>query len=100
MSSNKAREFAMERAAGRSGLPPAREQIANAGRSAARAIGAAATGGQVAASSNVIKRRREICQTCDNWTGGRCKLCGCFTSLKIKLATEACPIGKWGVEGG
>lgn len=44
--------------------------------------------------------RREICEACSNWKGesafgiGRCGSCGCF-GLKLYVATESCPIGKW-----
>lgn len=79
-------------------FPPLGEQVRNAAGAGARAVKAAATGGGAAASDTTIAKRRETCQSCDNWIGGRCKLCGCFTSLKIRLATESCPIGKWGEE--
>jgi len=40
--------------------------------------------------------RRDECSKCPQRTRlGRCLQCGCFTNLKTKLATEACPIGKW-----
>lgn len=40
--------------------------------------------------------RRAVCSKCPQRTRlGRCLQCGCFTNLKTKLATEACPIGKW-----
>lgn len=39
--------------------------------------------------------RLEICKSCQEWTGSRCKICGCFTSLKVRIEKEHCPIGKW-----
>ena len=42
-------------------------------------------------------RRRVSCFRCVNWEGdgwfgtGRCRLCGCATSIKLRLATEKCP---------
>ena len=43
-----------------------------------------------------------VCQTCEHYTGGRCRKCGCCVNKskmavlnKAKMATEACPEGKW-----
>lgn len=41
------------------------------------------------------KARLAICQSCDQWTGRSCKLCGCFVKLKVKIPEEKCPAGKW-----
>jgi hypothetical protein len=41
------------------------------------------------------QRRLQTCNTCEHHTGVRCKLCGCFTSVKAWLPHEHCPIGKW-----
>lgn len=46
--------------------------------------------------------RIEICKGCEFWEGsgfagtGRCKKCGCSTQAKLRMATEKCPIDKWG----
>ena len=52
----------------------------------------------VTAESVMSRRRLDICRVCDKWTGGTCSICGCFTALKVRLKTEACPIGKWPAE--
>ena len=45
---------------------------------------------------DVIDKRWAICQECEFLTAkNRCKKCGCFMKKKIKVATVACPIGKW-----
>ena len=38
------------------------------------------------------------CQTCENYIRStkQCRHCGCLVNLKVTLAKEACPIGKWG----
>lgn len=41
-----------------------------------------------------------VCSICPQWEGGRgklgrCRLCGCYTATKLRLATESCPIGRW-----
>lgn len=49
--------------------------------------------------SELAQRRLQICRECDQWDGSRCRKCGCFTALKVRLKGEACPIGKWSKEG-
>ena len=56
------------------------------------------TGG---ADEATVKARTEICRTCENaiLTAGvleRCKLCGCSTWAKVRVASESCPARKWG----
>jgi hypothetical protein len=59
-------------------------------------------GGMAKASQSVIEARLETCKGCELWDSqalkgtGRCKKCGCSTWAKIRMATERCPIGKWG----
>jgi hypothetical protein len=50
------------------------------------------------ADSPMALKRLEVCKGCEHWTGSKCKKCGCFTGLKVRLPNEACPIGKWGKE--
>jgi len=45
--------------------------------------------------AEVSRQRLETCRTCEHHTGVRCRVCGCFTSAKVKILTEACPLGKW-----
>ena len=35
----------------------------------------------------------DICEHNDNYS--RCKLCGCFTTVKAAIPTAKCPDGKW-----
>lgn len=55
-------------------------------------------------SEKTLKNRLETCQSCEFWKAeafnntGRCMKCGCSTWAKIRMATERCPIGKWGPE--
>lgn len=39
----------------------------------------------------------EICKQCEFWrvSDNRCSKCGCFLKLKVKLATEHCPVERW-----
>jgi hypothetical protein len=45
--------------------------------------------------SAIIAQRLKTCNNCEHHTGVRCRLCGCFTSAKTRMAHEECPIGKW-----
>lgn len=48
-----------------------------------------------------FERRVAMCRGCDQWDAqgfggsGRCRLCGCSTKVKLRMATAACPAGKW-----
>ncbi len=39
--------------------------------------------------------RLAVCRECEEWTGRTCKVCGCFTTLKVRIPKEKCPKGKW-----
>lgn len=51
---------------------------------------------------DILAKRMEICKACPEWDAsgmagtGRCKKCGCSTQAKLRMATEKCPIDKWG----
>ena len=63
---------------------------------ATRVVTAALTGYQVLAMPEVIARRQSICASCLDLQNARCVKCGCYYKTKIQLATERCPVGKWG----
>jgi tetratricopeptide (TPR) repeat protein len=46
-------------------------------------------------STTTHKERLKVCETCLHHTGVRCKLCGCFTTIKAWMPHEECPAGKW-----
>ena len=40
----------------------------------------------------------DICRDCEHYQPSpiaKCGKCGCFLSAKARMATEACPLGKW-----
>jgi len=51
-------------------------------------------------SIDELSKRRRTCDGCEfrSQRGplSRCKPCGCFVWAKVRVATEACPKGKWG----
>ena len=69
------------------------------GRSAPERLGNALVGwvsqGMHITPPDELKTRQEACNTCEHFTGSKCKLCGCFAEIKMRMATEQCPVGKW-----
>jgi Family of unknown function (DUF6171) len=48
------------------------------------------------ASSDEAERRMAVCKECDRYSSlGVCVECGCVLKLKVLVATEECPIGRW-----
>lgn len=48
-----------------------------------------------AATDEEQQRRYSLCVTCEQDKRGICGGCGCLIAMKIKNASEACPIGRW-----
>jgi tetratricopeptide (TPR) repeat protein len=46
-------------------------------------------------TSSTHENRLQNCASCPHHTGVRCKICGCFTSIKAWMPHENCPVGKW-----
>jgi hypothetical protein len=80
-----------------SSAPSLFEMFKNVTKSTAQFI----KSGMVVVSPEDLEKRLAICRNCEKFDAealngtGRCKLCGCSTALKLKMATEKCPIGKW-----
>jgi hypothetical protein len=70
-------------------------------RSASKSFSQWAGSGFKIAPKESYDERLGICKSCDFWDPtafadtGKCKLCGCSTVAKLRMATEKCPIGKW-----
>ena len=77
-------------------LPSLLQQARNASNAAGRVAGAVVSGRPVVASAEEQDRRAAICQACEEWTGTRCRVCGCG-KVKLWLITEHCPlpVRKW-----
>jgi len=79
-------------------VTPVRIVCANTQRmalSAAKAMGKFLGSGLKTVPRPLYQARLETCATCPHHTGVRCKLCGCFTTVKARLPHEKCPAGKW-----
>jgi hypothetical protein len=78
--------------------PPLLKQAATATAALARW----AAQGLPLATPEQVEARKAICAGCEFWESsafnntGRCQKCGCSTWAKLQLATEKCPIDKWG----
>lgn len=78
--------------------PSIGKMVASAGKSLTKWVGS----GLSKSTQEVIDARLSICKGCEFWDAkalngsGRCLKCGCSTWAKIRMATERCPIGKWG----
>ena len=46
-------------------------------------------------SREIRKDRLACCELCPSLKAGVCTECGCVVKLKTKVASEACPLGKW-----
>ena len=50
----------------------------------------------------ILAVREATCRACPEWDAaalnntGRCRKCGCSTWAKLRMATEKCPLDKWG----
>ena len=63
--------------------------------SATKAMATFIGSGMKPSSVDVQNARLAVCRTCEHHTGLRCRICGCFTNVKVKMTHERCPIGKW-----
>jgi hypothetical protein len=71
-------------------------------RSAINAGNNFARSGFATTPPEALATREATCRACPEWDAtalnntGRCRKCGCSTWAKLRMATEACPLGKWG----
>jgi hypothetical protein len=63
--------------------------------SAANALTQLVGSGGATVPAAVRQQRLQTCAGCEHHTGLRCRVCGCFTSVKAALPYEDCPRGKW-----
>lgn len=75
------------------------DQATRATRAAARSAIAYAKGQRITVSTEEEEERRQTCEACPYLDAERfkCNACGCSKlGLKLTLATEDCPKGRWG----
>jgi hypothetical protein len=77
------------------------ESLGNQVKSVATAAGKFIKSGMATVTEEQLAERMNICKSCPEWDSaafagtGKCKLCGCATKAKLRMATEKCPINKW-----
>lgn len=52
----------------------------------------------VLATGRVVIERGWRCGGCPQQVSGQCRLCTCVVKLKVLMATETCPAGRWGAQ--
>ena len=62
-----------------------------------RDISAFASSGAKTLENDKYEARMAVCSTCEHFEAQstRCGKCGCFMSLKARMAVASCPVGKW-----
>ena len=76
-------------------FPPVKEEAKNLLEAASKVSRAVLHGEKVLVTKEKLTERESICKSCERMLRGRCRKCGCFTTVKIKLESEHCPIGRW-----
>ncbi len=76
-------------------FPSLTKQAANASLSIFNVITQAIKTGKARAEQDVVKKRINLCETCDQLKDNRCLSCGCYIALKAGLRAEKCPLEKW-----
>tara|TARA_R100000742_G_C4270986_1_gene89787 strand:- start:23 stop:379 length:357 start_codon:yes stop_codon:yes gene_type:complete len=78
-------------------LPSKSEMAKNVAKSLVKTIKSVASGDGVSTDDENRSKRLKACLSC-SWyikERQRCAKCGCVVPLKVYLANETCPIGKW-----
>lgn len=77
--------------------PPLVQQARNAFGAFTRTVKALVSGKSVSLHPRVVHARMEVCRKCPKMDPlpRRCSACGCYIHLKVALATEDCPDGRW-----
>jgi hypothetical protein len=69
----------------------------NLSGSVVKAGSAIAHGKPIIAQKDKAQERLDVCNKCKDLDKnlGRCTICGCFVSVKVKADYESCPANKW-----
>ena len=78
-------------------LPSKSEMAKNVTKSLAKAVKSLVSGDGISAIQEEREKRMKACLSCPWYMkeSKRCAKCGCVVPMKIYLADESCPIGKW-----
>ena len=78
-------------------MPGIIEMASNLGKEIVNTTLSVATSGIAFVNEEEKTRRFGFCINCPDFIPeqSRCKICGCFMQVKVKLISAKCPIGKW-----
>jgi hypothetical protein len=76
-------------------MPRLTTQLKDLSKTLAATLSAAARGNQVVADDATIERRSDVCKGCVQYTGSRCRACGCVIAMKVILEEAECPELRW-----
>jgi len=78
-------------------LPSKAQMIKNLSSSVKNISKSLLKGEKIKLPKKQAEERMKICMTCPQYVAdeNRCSLCGCYLRVKIRIATESCPINKW-----
>jgi Family of unknown function (DUF6171) len=78
--------------------PSLLQQAKNLAHAVGNMVESVVHGEPVTVSQEEQDRRLAICHACEKFdhVQGRCTLCGCYGKWKTWVASQKCPIGKWG----
>jgi hypothetical protein len=77
--------------------PSTMQQALSAIGAGVRALGAMMCGEDAMVPADEYTARLSTCRVCPMWNAeqGRCRVCGCVTAVKAKLAASRCPEDRW-----
>ena len=66
-------------------------------QSTSKGVSAIINNKKIITSKSGAQQRLDECNKCKDLDKslGRCTVCGCFVSIKVKADYESCPLGKW-----
>jgi hypothetical protein len=76
-------------------FPPFKDRVAHLAEDIGKAAGSVIQGQKFLVSEELYEKRMTTCHACPMFHKGRCALCSCFMSLKSRIQTFNCPLGKW-----
>lgn len=78
-------------------MPSSTEMLKNLAKTAMSIATKAAMGSAVMTDDLTLENRKSICESCNfrDPEKDRCRLCGCYLSVKQRFAATVCPAKKW-----
>lgn len=89
--------WVLSQATGEPAPPPKAPGLAAKAVSAAKAAARFAASGARLCTPSEREARLAVCRACPEYDAARglCRRCGCHTEIKLRMASESCPLGNW-----